>query len=221
MKIFLDSACLEEIQEAALTGLIDGVTTNPSLIAQGKRPFETLIRDICAVIGGPVSAEVIAEEASEMVKEGIALSKISSNVVVKVPLTREGLKACRILRMEEGIEVNVTLCFSSAQALLAAKAGATFVSPFIGRLDDIGSDGLHLLSEIRHIYSTFPDFKTQILAASIRHPQHVVEAAKQGADIATIPYHVFQHLYHHPLTDKGLKDFLKDWSRIPEQFSED
>lgn len=212
MKIFLDSACIADIQEAARTGLIDGVTTNPSLVSQEKRPFETVIREICDIIGGPVSAEVLAVEASEMVKEGIALSKISSNVVVKVPLTLEGLKACRTLRIDEGIQVNVTLCFSSAQAILAAKAEATFVSPFIGRLDDIGSDGLHLLAEIRHVYNTFPTFKTQILAASIRHPQHVVEAAKQGADIATIPYAVFQKLYHHPLTDKGLENFLKDWS---------
>jgi len=217
MKIFLDSACVEDIQEAALTGLIDGITTNPSLIAQEKRPFETVIREICDIIGGPVSAEVIAVEATEMVKEGIALSKISSNVVVKVPLTREGLKACHTLRIEEGIEINVTLCFSSAQALLAAKAGATFVSPFIGRLDDIGADGLHLLAEIRNIYNAFPDLRTQILAASIRHPQHVVEAAKQGTDIATIPYSVFQQLYHHPLTDKGIENFLKDWSRAQPQ----
>lgn len=211
MKIFLDCACIKEIQEASLTGLIDGITTNPSLIAREKRSLETVIREICDVVGGPVSAEVVSIEASEMVKEGVALSKISSNVVVKVPLTVDGLKACRILRIEEGIEVNVTLCFSPAQAILAAKAGASFISPFIGRLDDIGSDGLHLLAEIRHVYNTFPAFETKILAASIRHPQHVVEAAKQGADIATIPYKVFQQLYRHPLTDKGLEEFLKDW----------
>ena len=209
MKIFLDSADIQEIRELTQTGLIDGVTTNPSLIARSGQDIKKVIAGICDLVPGPVSAEVLAITCEDMLKEGFALSKIAPNVVIKVPLTREGLKACKSFR-EQNIGVNVTLCFSPAQALLAAKAGATFVSPFIGRLDDISFDGLLLIEEICQIYQNYPSLTTQVLAASIRHPLHVVQAAKAGVHVVTVPGKVFKQMYTHPLTDKGLEIFLED-----------
>ena len=211
MKLFIDTANIEEIKSFSETGLIDGVTTNPSLIAKSGMNFLDGIKEICSIIKGPVSAEVTATDYKTMVLEGQKLSKIAPNVVIKVPLTEDGLKACKNFT-ENNIKVNVTLCFSAAQALLAAKAGATFISPFIGRLDDIGSDGMNLISEIVEIYSIF-DYKTQVLAASIRGVQDVVDSAKFGADVATIPPKILTAMYSHPLTDKGLNAFLSDWSK--------
>ena len=211
MKLFIDTANIEEIKSFSETGLIDGVTTNPSLIAKSGMNFLDGIKEICSIIKGPVSAEVTATDYKTMVLEGQKLSKIAPNVVIKVPLTEDGLKACKNFT-ENNIKVNVTLCFSAAQALLAAKAGATFISPFIGRLDDIGSDGMSLISEIVEIYSIF-DYKTQVLAASIRGVQDVVDSAKFGADVATIPPKILTAMYSHPLTDKGLNAFLSDWSQ--------
>lgn len=213
MKIFLDTASVKEIHEAASFGLIDGVTTNPSLVAKEGRSFKDVIHEICSLVDGPISAEVVSVEADAMIKEGRELAKIHKNIVVKVPLIPEGLKATKKLA-SEGIRVNVTLCFSPTQALLAAKAGAWCVSPFIGRLDDISSDGMALIRQIIQIYRNY-DFKTQVLVASVRHPQHVVEAALAGGHIATMPYGVFQALYKHPLTDSGLKKFLADWNASP------
>lgn len=212
MKIFLDSADVQEIREYAQTGLIDGVTTNPSLIAKSGQNIKKVIAEICRLISGPVSAEVVATNYEDMMKEGLILSQIASNVMIKVPLTLEGLKACKSFR-EKNIGVNVTLCFSAAQALLAAKAGASFISPFIGRLDDISFDGLLLIEEICHIYQNYPSLTTEVLAASIRHPLHVVQAAKAGADVVTLPGKIFKQLYDHPLTDKGLQSFLADWEK--------
>ncbi len=212
MKFFVDTADVGEIRELAQTGLLDGVTTNPSLIAKSGRDFLTVIREICDIVEGPVSAEVAAVDAALMVKEGRKLAAIASNVTVKLPLTWEGLKACRTLS-GEGHKVNVTLCFSANQALLAAKAGATFISPFIGRLDDIGEDGMRLIEDIRTIYDNYPALKTEILAASIRHPLHVTQAALAGADVATVPPSVLKQIVKHPLTDKGLEQFLADWSK--------
>jgi transaldolase len=212
MKFFVDTADVKEISELAATGLLDGVTTNPSLVAKAGRDFKTIIKEICAIVPGPVSAEVSALDAEGMVAEGRTLAAIAPNVTVKVPLTWEGLKACRTLT-GEGTMVNVTLCFSANQALLAAKAGATFVSPFIGRLDDIGLDGMELVAEIRTIYDNYPDLSTEILAASIRHVNHVKQAAMIGADVATMPPTVLQALVKHPLTDKGLELFLADWKK--------
>ena len=209
MKIFLDSAHIEEIRELAQTGLIDGVTTNPSLVARSGQKREEVIARICEIISGPVSAEVLSLSCDEMVDEGRALHTIAPQVVVKVPLTSEGLKACVLLR-QEGIGVNVTLCFSPAQALLAAKAGATFVSPFVGRLDDLSVDGLALIDQICQIYKNYSEFKTEILAASIRHPLHVVQAARWGAHVVTLSAKIFRQLYEHPLTEKGLEIFLKE-----------
>ena len=209
MKIFLDSADIEEIRELTQTGLIDGITTNPSLIARTGQNIKRVIAEICEVVSGPVSAEVLATTYDNILKEGLALSTIAPNVVIKVPLTKDGLKACRALR-EKNINVNVTLCFSPTQALLATKAGATFVSPFIGRLDDISFDGLLLIEEICQIYQNYPLLTTEILAASVRHPLHVVQAAKAGADIVTVSGKVFNQMYAHPLTDKGLEIFLAD-----------
>ena len=209
MDIFLDSADLTEIRTLAETGLIDGVTTNPSLIAKSGRPIGEVIQEICALVEGPVSAEVTATESSKMIEEGNRLREIAPNVTVKVPLTREGLIACDALT-SDGAFVNVTLCFSPAQALLAAKAGATFISPFLGRLDDLGHSGIQLVEEIREIYD-IGGYETAILAASIRSVAHVVDSAKAGADVATIPGKIFHQLYRHPLTDKGLDDFLADW----------
>lgn len=209
MKFFVDTADIAEITDLAETGLLDGVTTNPSLVAKSGRDFFEVLRDICKLIEGPVSAECVATETAGMLAEGRKLAAIADNITVKVPLTHEGLRACKILS-EEGIKVNVTLCFSSAQALLAAKAGATFISPFVGRLDDIGRDGMQLIAEICEIYDNY-DFPTEVLVASVRHSQHVIQAARLGADVATIPPKILWQLYRHPLTDKGLQDFLADW----------
>ena len=211
MKLFIDTADIEEIKSFSETGLIDGVTTNPSLIAKSGMNFLDGIKEICSIIKGPVSAEVTATDYKTMVLEGQKLSKIAPNVVIKVPLTEEGLKACKNFT-DNSIKVNVTLCFSAAQALLAAKAGATFISPFVGRLDDIGADGMNLISEIVEIYSIF-DYKTQVLAASIRGVQDVVDSAKFGAHVATIPPKILRDMYYHPLTDKGLDAFLSDWKK--------
>jgi transaldolase len=211
MKFFIDSADIAEIIELAETGLIDGVTTNPSLIAKSGRDFLEVIKEICDVIPGPVSAEVAATEINQMIDEGLRLSEIAENVVVKLPLTWNGLKACKYLT-GEGIMVNVTLCFSANQALLAAKAGATFVSPFVGRLDDIGQDGMQLIEEINTIYANY-DYDTEILVASVRHPIHVMQSAMVGADICTIPGKILRQLANHPLTDKGLEVFLADWKK--------
>lgn len=210
MKFFLDSADVKEIKELAETGLIDGVTTNPTLIAKEGKDFKKVIAEICSFIPGPVSAEVTSTDVKEMIQEGHTLARLANNVAIKVPLTFDGLKACKALS-DEGIVVNVTLCFSAAQALLAAKAGATFISPFMGRLDDIGHNGLELIHEICHIYGNYPNLTTEVLAASIRHPLHIIDVAKAGADVATIPPKIFKQLYQHPLTDKGLESFLKDW----------
>jgi transaldolase len=212
MRFFVDTADVAEIKDLAATGLLDGVTTNPSLVAKAKRDFREIIAEICAVVPGPVSAEVAATDLDGMLREGRSLAKIAKNVTVKVPLTWDGLKACRALT-GDGTMVNVTLCFSANQALLAAKAGATFISPFVGRLDDAGQDGMELVREIRAIYDNYPDLKTQILAASIRNVTHVKQAAMIGADVATVPPAVLRALVHHPLTDKGLELFLADWKK--------
>lgn len=209
MKIYLDTGNVKEIAEAARMGILDGVTTNPSLVSKEGRDFKDLILEICQLVDGPVSAEVVSMEADAMVKEGLELARIHPNVVVKCPLIPEGLAATKRLAAE-GIRVNVTLCFSPTQALLAAKAGAWCVSPFIGRLDDVSSDGMELIRQIVTIFHNY-DFPTQVLVASVRHPQHVVEAALVGGDICTMPYGVFQQLAKHPLTDIGLKKFLADW----------
>lgn len=209
MKIYLDTGNVKEIAEAARMGILDGVTTNPSLVSKEGRDFKDLILEICQLVDGPVSAEVVSVEAEAMVKEGLELARIHPNVVVKCPLIPEGLAATKRLAAE-GIRVNVTLCFSPTQALLAAKAGAWCVSPFIGRLDDISSDGMELIRQIVTIFHNY-DYPTQVLVASVRHPQHVVEAALVGGDICTMPYGVFQQLAKHPLTDIGLKKFLADW----------
>ncbi|MCE3255153.1 MAG: tal [Rickettsiaceae bacterium] len=210
MKFFIDSAEIAEIKELASYGLLDGVTTNPSLIAKSGRNFLEVIKEICEIVEGPVSAEVAATDYAGMVREGEILSKLADNVCIKLPLTMDGLKACKYFS-NKGIQTNVTLCFSAAQAILAAKAGATFVSPFVGRLDDIGQDGMDLIGEICQIYSNYPEFETQILVASIRNPIHITTAAKMGADVATIPGKVLKQLASHPLTDKGLETFVKDW----------
>ena len=214
MKLFLDSANLKEIDEALRWGAIDGVTTNPSLVAKEQRDFLPLIQEICRRVNGPISVETISRDAEGMCAEGRAFAHIHPNVVVKCPLTKEGLNATRRLSSEK-IRVNVTLCFSATQALLAAKAGATFISPFIGRLDDISQDGMFLIRQIKAIYTNYR-FSTQILVASVRHPLHVVEAATIGADIATLPFSVLEALVKHPLTDIGLDRFLKDWDKLPE-----
>jgi transaldolase len=209
MKFYLDTANVKEIQEAASLGLLDGVTTNPSLVAKEGRSFKDMLVEICNIVDGPISAEVVSVEADAMVKEGKELAKIHKNIVVKVPLIAEGLKATKRLAAE-GIKVNVTLCFSPTQALLAAKAGAWCVSPFIGRLDDISSNGMELIRQILIIYKNY-DFKTFVLVASVRHPQHVVEAALAGGHICTMPFSIYQQMIKHPLTDIGLKKFLADW----------
>lgn len=211
MKFFVDTAEINEIRELIPTGLVDGVTTNPSLIMKSGRDFREVTAEICALVPGPVSAEVTAMEAQAMIAEGKSLAKIASNVTVKLPLTIDGLIACRALT-GEGIKTNVTLCFSANQALLAAKAGATFISPFIGRLDDINIDGMDLIRDIRIIYDNY-DFRTEILAASIRSANHVKDAAIAGADVSTVPPGVLKSLVKHPLTDKGLETFLADWAK--------
>jgi transaldolase len=212
MKFFVDTADVKEIQELAGTGLLDGVTTNPTLISKSGRPFLDVIKEICALVDGPVSAEVTATDHKTMLAEGHKLAAVAKNVCVKVPLTVDGLKTCKVLS-SEGTKVNVTLCFSAAQALLAAKAGATFISPFVGRLDDIGQDGMELIADIIQIYSAYPALKTEVLVASVRHPVHVVAAAKMGADVATLPPAVLKQMFNHPLTDKGLSAFLADWAK--------
>ena len=211
MKFFLDTAIIEEIREANATGLLDGVTTNPSLIAKSGRDFFEVIGEIAREVDGPVSAETVATDHETMMQEGLKCAKIADNIAVKVPLTPDGLKTCKKLRAE-GIMVNVTLCFSANQALLAAKAGATFISPFVGRHDDTGLDGMDLIEDIRVIYDNY-EYDTQILVASVRHPAHVLTSAKIGADVATMPWDVMRKLFNHPLTDKGLDAFLKDWAK--------
>jgi transaldolase len=218
MDFFVDTAEVAEIKELASLGLLDGVTTNPSLIAKAGRDFKTIIAEICEIVPGPVSAEVAATDADGMLAEGRILAKIAKNVAVKVPLTWDGLKACKTLS-GEGTMVNVTLCFSANQALLAAKAGATFVSPFIGRLDDIGLDGMDLIREIRTIYDNYPALGTKILAASIRTVGHVRDAALIGADVATVPPAILKSLVKHPLTDKGLEAFLADWKKTGQKIT--
>ena len=210
MKFFIDTADVKEIRELSATGLLDGVTTNPSLIKKSGRKINEVIEEICKIVPGPVSAEVTATTFEEMIKEAEILKKIADNVTIKVPLTWDGLKACKTLR-DKNIMVNVTLCFSSSQALLAAKSGANFISPFVGRLDDIATDGMSLISEIKKIYSNYNNLNTEILVASVRHPRHVIEAAKIGADVVTLPPNILKQLASHPLTDKGLDAFLKDW----------
>lgn len=216
MKFFADTAELNEIRELAEAGLIDGVTTNPSLIKKSGRDFKQTIREICALTSGPVSAEVVATDVAGMVRQGEELAQIAPNVAIKVPLTLDGLKACKHFT-GNGTMVNVTLCFSPAQALLAAKAGATFISPFVGRLDDVGQDGLRLIADIVTIYRAY-QFKTQVLVASVRNPIHIVESAKMGADVMTAPPSVIKQLVNHPLTDKGLDTFLKDWAATGQSF---
>lgn len=211
MKFFIDTAEIEEIKQANLRGWVDGVTTNPSLIAKSGKDFFTVIKEICKEVSGPVSAEVISLKADEMVREGLELAKIASNVVVKVPMCEDGMIAVKKLTAE-GIRTNVTLVFSPMQALLAAKAGATMVSPFVGRLDDIGVDGMHMVNQVIQMYQNY-DFATEVLVASVRSPMHIQIAAEMGADIATIPFKVMQQMTHHPLTDKGIKAFLDDWNK--------
>lgn len=218
MKIFLDSADLAEVRRAVEAGLIEGMTTNPSLLAKAAGPTgdpREILAEICRLVPGPVSAEVVATEADGMVAEGRELARLAENVVVKVPLTLAGLRACRSLRAE-GIRVNVTLCFSPTQALFAAKAGASYISPFVGRLDDVASDGLRLVRQIRLIYDTY-GYETELLVASVRHPEHVVEAAMIGADAVTVPPKVLYQLLEHPLTEVGLKAFLDDWRSLPRE----
>ena len=218
MKFFVDTADVAEIRELAATGLLDGVTTNPSLVAKAGRDFKSIIAEICEVVDGPVSAEVAATDYEGMLREGRVLAKIAENVAVKLPLTWDGLKACKVLT-SEGTMVNVTLCFSANQALLAAKAGATFVSPFIGRLDDIGLDGMELIGEIRTIYDNYADLSTELLAASIRTVNHVKECAMMGVDVATVPPAILKALVKHPLTDKGLEQFLADWAKTGQKIA--
>ena len=212
MKFFVDTADVDAIRDLADTGLVDGVTTNPSLIAKSGRDFVEVVKEICEIVDGPISAEVTATAYDEMVAEGRKLAKIHENITVKVPLTRNGLKTCKSLS-EEGTMVNVTLCFSANQALLAAKAGATFISPFVGRLDDIAMDGIQLISDIVEVYDNYPALSTEVLVASVRSPMHVLEAAKMGADVCTLPPDVLLALFNHPLTDKGLEAFLADWQK--------
>jgi transaldolase len=212
MKFFVDTADTAEIKSLASSGLLDGVTTNPSLVAKTGKKFTEIIREICAMVPGPVSAEVAATDYDGMMREAAVLREIAKNVTIKVPLTPDGLRACKRLTTD-GTMVNVTLCFSPAQALLAAKAGATFVSPFVGRLDDIGESGMGLIAEIMQIFHAYPSFKTEVLVASVRGPVHVIEAAKLGAHVATLPPAVLRSLFNHPLTDKGLAAFLADWSK--------
>ena len=212
MKIFLDTGNVQEIREAMSWGVLDGVTTNPSLVAKEGRDFKSLLVEICSIVEGPVSAEVVSMSTHEMIAEGRALARIHENIVVKIPLIIEGLKAVKALSAE-GIRVNVTLCFSATQALLAAKAGATYISPFVGRLDDISHPGMELIRDIKIIYSQY-GISTQILAASLRHPLHVVDAAKIGADVGTLPFKVLEQMVKHPLTDLGLERFLKDWQKF-------
>jgi transaldolase len=212
MKFFIDTADVAEISDLAATGLVDGVTTNPSLVAKSGRKFLDVVQEICSIVPGPISAEVTATDHKTMLAEGHKLAKLAKNVAVKVPLTPDGLKTCKALS-SDGIMVNVTLCFSPAQAILAAKAGASFISPFVGRLDDIGEDGMGLIRDICAIYRQYPAFKTEVLVASVRHPIHIIESAKMGAHVATMPPNVLRQMFQHPLTDKGLAAFLADWQK--------
>ena len=215
MKIFIDTANLDQIKEINSWGILDGVTTNPTLVAKEGCDFETRVRDICQVVDGPISAEAVSMEAEGMIKEARQLSKIHKNIIVKIPMTSEGLKAVKVLS-KEGIKTNVTLVFSPNQALLAAKAGATYVSPFVGRLDDISHDGMALVRDIVTIFRNY-GFNTQVIAASMRHPVHVTEAALAGAHVATIPYDVLKKMIKHNLTDEGIQKFLKDWEKVPKK----
>jgi transaldolase len=215
MKFFIDTANIQEIKEGILLGMVDGVTTNPTLVAKEKKGFDKVIRDILDVVDGPVSLEVISLDAEGMVREGRKLAKLGSNVVVKVPMTEEGLKATRIFT-NEGIRINQTLVFSPLQALMAAKAGAAYVSPFVGRLDDIAHDGMEIVDQIITIFDNY-GYDTEVIVASVRHPRHVLEAALMGADIATIPFKVIAQLAKHPLTDKGIEAFLADWKKVPKK----
>ena len=219
MKIFLDTANLDELKKGAAWGIVDGVTTNPTLIAKEGREISEQIRMICDIVDGDISAEVVQTEAGAMIREGRQLAKIHKNIVVKCPLTRDGIQATAALS-KEGLRVNVTLCFSPAQALLAAKAGATFISPFVGRLDDIGADGMELIGEIVDIYDNYANLKTEVLVASVRGPLHVVTAARLGAHVATMPPAVLRSLYNHPLTDKGLASFAADWKKTGQKIEE-
>jgi transaldolase len=212
MKFFIDTANINEIKEAAALGILDGVTTNPSLVAKEGKDFRALLDEIIKIVDGPISAEVISTDYAGILQEARDLSSIHKNIVVKIPLIKEGLKAVKTLS-DEGTKVNVTLCFSPTQALLAAKAGATYISPFIGRLDDISTNGMDLISQVVQIYSNY-NFETQVLVASVRHPMHVAEAALIGADVCTIPFGVINKLFNHPLTDKGLEKFLSDWKKL-------
>lgn len=213
MKFFIDTANLDEIRDAKAMGVLDGVTTNPSLMKQaGRKDTDALLKEICDVVQGPVSGEVTALDADGMIAEGERLAKLSEHVVVKIPTTLEGLRACRALT-DKGIAVNMTLCFSTTQALLCAKAGAAYVSPFVGRLDDISADGMQLIADIMEMYANY-DYPTEVIVASVRHPEHVVQSALLGADIATIPHKVIKQLVNHPLTDKGLAAFLADWEKL-------
>jgi len=218
MKFFVDTADIKEIRDLAATGMLDGVTTNPSLVAKSGRDFFEVLKEICSIVDGPVSAEVTATDAAGMIKEGEKLAQIAKNITIKVPLTWDGLKACKHFT-SQGTMVNVTLCFSAAQAILAAKAGATFISPFVGRLDDIGQDGMQLIADICEIYSQYDYFTTQVLVASIRNPVHIVDAARMGAHVATIPPSVLKQLISHPLTDKGLEVFLNDWKKTGQKIA--
>jgi len=212
MKLFVDTANIEEIKAAARWGVIAGVTTNPSLIAKEGKDFKTVVAEICQLIDGPISAEVTALDSAGMITQGKEIAKWHKNIVIKIPLTEEGIVACKALS-DAGIKTNVTLCFSANQAIMAALAGATYVSPFIGRLDDINEDGMQLIADIRQIYTNY-GYKTQILAASIRHPVHITKSALLGADVATVPYKVLQMMFKHPLTDSGLKKFMEDWEKL-------
>ena len=215
MKFFIDTANIEEIKTASEWGLLDGVTTNPTLVSKEKRKFRDILKEICSIVDGPISAEVMSARHEDMVDEARSLAKVHKNIVIKIPLIPEGLKAAKILSAE-GIKTNLTLCFSPNQALLAAKVGATYVSPFIGRLDDVGEIGMDLVRDIKTIFANYK-FRTEIIVASVRNPTHVLEAAKAGADIATVPYGVLMSLIKHPLTDAGLEKFLKDWKSVEEK----
>ena len=212
MEFFLDTADVDSIRELSETGLIDGVTTNPSLVAKSGKDFFTILKDISKIVSGPISAEVTALESNDMIAEGEKLAKIAKNIVIKLPLTQEGLKACKKLTKKK-IKTNVTLCFSPAQALIAAKSGATYISPFVGRLDDIGENGMELIQKIKDIYSNYPKLNTKILVASVRNMEHVAQAAIIGADVVTLPPKILEELYEHPLTKKGLDAFMEDWKK--------
>ena len=220
MKFFVDTADTDEIRDLASTGLVDGVTTNPSLVAKSGRKFLDVVEEICTIVEGPVSAEVTAIDYETMLKEGQKLAALAPNIAVKVPLTPNGLKTCKTLS-DAGTMVNVTLCFSPGQAILAAKAGAAFISPFVGRLDDISTDGMQLIADICHIYTNYESFETEVLVASIRHPIHLIEAARMGASVATLPPSVLRQLYKHPLTEAGLQSFLSDWKKTGQSILDD